>query len=88
MPFDPDLAEVFRGGVIGWRKQAMTEMLHRAIARGEVRPDVPIEVARELGQAFLWHRFLVTGDAITTELIEHIVDEVLIPYVRADRPHA
>jgi AcrR family transcriptional regulator len=88
MPFDPDLAEAFRGGVIGWRKQAMTEMLHRAMARGEVRPDVPIEVARELGQAFLWHRFLVTGDPITPELIEHIVDEVLIPYVRADRPHA
>jgi hypothetical protein len=65
----------------------MTQMLHRGIARGEVRPDVPIEIARELGQAFLWHRFLVTGDPITPELIEHIVDEVLIPYVCVDRSH-
>jgi hypothetical protein len=72
------------------RKQAMVEMLERGITRGEVRADVRIEVARELGQAFLWHRFLVTGDPITPELIEHVVDQVLIPYVAPDRrpPHA
>ena len=85
MPTDPDLADAFRKDVIGWRKQAMTEMLHRGMARGEVRADVPVEIARELGQGFLWHRFLVTGDPITPELVEHVVDEVLIPYVRPDR---
>ena len=83
MPQDPELATAFRDGVIGWRKEAMTELLERAIDRGEVRSDVPFEVARELGQAMLWHRFLVTGDPITDELIEHIVDEILIPYTRA-----
>jgi hypothetical protein len=31
----------------------------------------------------LWHRFLITGDPITEELITQIVDDVLIPYVRA-----
>ncbi len=31
----------------------------------------------------LWHRLLVSGDPITDELIEHIVDEILIPYTRA-----
>ena len=85
MPHDPELAEAFRGGVIAWRKQAMSETLDRAIARHEVRPDVPFEVARELGQAMLWHRFLVTGDPITGELIEHIVDEILVPYARPER---
>lgn len=40
-----------------------------------------VDVAREVGQAILWHRFLITGDPITAELIEHIVDEILIPYV-------
>ena len=82
MPHDPELAEAFRGGVIGWRKQAMTQTLERAIERQEVRSDVPFEVARELGQAMLWHRFLVTGDPITDELIVHIVDEILVPYAR------
>src|SRR3954465_1962725 len=57
--------EAFRGGVMAWRKQAMVEMLARGIARGDVRPDVRIDVARGLGQAFLWHPFVVTGDPIT-----------------------
>jgi AcrR family transcriptional regulator len=80
MPHDPELAEAFRAGVIGWRKQEMTRVIERAIRRGEVREDVRVDIARELGQAVLWHRFLVTGDPITPELVEHIVDEVLIPY--------
>lgn len=81
MPHDPELAAAFRDGVIGWRKQAMTETIERAVARGEVRADVRVDVARELGQALLWHRFLVTGDDISDDLIEHIVDDVLVPYV-------
>ncbi|WP_026550321.1 TetR/AcrR family transcriptional regulator [Arthrobacter sp. Br18] len=80
MPHDPELAAAFRGGVIAWRKQAMAETLRRGIARGEVREDVPVDVARELGQALLWHRFLITGDPITRELIEEIVDDILVPF--------
>jgi len=80
MPHDPELAEAFRTGVIGWRKQEMAAVIERGITRGEVRADVRIDIARELGQAFLWHRFLITGDPITLELVAHIVDHVLIPY--------
>jgi AcrR family transcriptional regulator len=86
MPHDPELAAAFRDGVIAWRKDAMAAMLSRAVERGEVRPDVPVEVARELGQAVLWHRFLVTGDPITPELIEHVVDEILVPYTAVRTP--
>jgi AcrR family transcriptional regulator len=81
MPHDPELAEAFRTGVIGWRKQEMAAVLERGIRRGEVRGDVRIDIARELGQAVLWHRFLVTGDPITPELVAHVVDHVVIPYV-------
>jgi AcrR family transcriptional regulator len=81
MPHDPELADAFRDGVMRWRKEAMAQLLQRGIARGEVRPDVRVDVARELGQAVLWHRFLVTGDSITPDLIEHVVDEILVPYV-------
>lgn len=80
MPDDPELAEAFRAGVIGWRKAAMTDTINRGIERGEVRPDIRVDVARELGQAFLWHRFLVTGDEITDDVVVHLVDEVLVPY--------
>ena len=83
IPHDPELAAAFRDGVIRWRKDAMTETIERAVSRGEVKPGVRVDVARELGQALLWHRFLVTGDEISDEFIEHVVDEVLIPYASA-----
>ncbi|CAM2840862.1 TetR family transcriptional regulator [Mycobacterium intermedium] len=79
---DSELAESFRTEVIGWRKKEMSELLARGIARGDVRPDVPIEIARELGQSVLWHRLLVTGDPIDDELCVKLVDEVLVPFVR------
>jgi AcrR family transcriptional regulator len=80
MPHDPELADAFRSGVIGWRKQEMATVIKRGIERGEVRESVRYDIARELGQAVLWHRFLITGDPITPELVEHIVDHILIPY--------
>jgi AcrR family transcriptional regulator len=82
IPHDAELAEAFRGGVMGWRRDAMAAILTRAIARGEVRADVRFDVARELAQATVWYRFLVTGGEITNEFVEHIVDDILIPYVR------
>jgi AcrR family transcriptional regulator len=35
MPHDPELADAFRQGVIGWRKDAMADIIARAVARGE-----------------------------------------------------
>jgi hypothetical protein len=48
-----ELDDAIAGRVIGWRKDAMTETITRGIDRGELCPDVRIDVARELGQAFL-----------------------------------
>ena len=78
---DPELRTAFQNDVIGWRKQEMAAMLARGIDRGDVRADVPVEIARELGQSVLWHRLLVTGDPITDDLIVALVDEVLVPFV-------
>jgi AcrR family transcriptional regulator len=78
---DPELRTAFQNDVIGWRKQEMAAMLARGIERGDVRADVPVEIARELGQSVLWHRLLITGDPITDELIVALVDEVLVPFV-------
>jgi AcrR family transcriptional regulator len=85
MTHDPDLAAAFRNDVIGWRKEEMAALLSRGIERGDVRIDVPVEIARELGQSVLWHRLLVTGDPIDDDLVVQLVDEVLVPFV-APRP--
>lgn len=78
----PSLPRPFGAGSSPGARRPWPTRWSRAIARGELRPDVPVEIARGLGQAFLWHRFLVSGDDITDELIVHIVDEILIPYGR------
>jgi len=81
MAHDHELAAAFREDVIGWRKKEMAALLSRGIARGDVRADVPVEIARELGQSVLWHRLLVTGDPIDDDLVVQIVDEVLVPFI-------
>lgn len=81
MTHDQDLAAAFRTDVIGWRKDEMAALLDRGIARGDVRADVPVEIARELGQSVLWHRLLITGDPIDDELVVQLVDDVLVPFV-------
>lgn len=83
---DPELMATFQQDVIGWRKQEMAALLARGIERGDVRSDVPVEIARELGQSVLWHRLLITGDPITDELVVQLVDEVLVPFVSPRRP--
>jgi AcrR family transcriptional regulator len=82
---DPELTAAFQNDVLGWRKSEMAALLARGIERGDVRPDVPVEIARELGQSVLWHRLLITGDPITDNLVVQLVDEVLVPFV-APRP--
>jgi AcrR family transcriptional regulator len=78
---DPELTAALQQDVIGWRKQEMAALLARGVERGDVRPDVPVEIARELGQSVLWHRLLITGDPITDDLVVQLVDEVLVPFV-------
>lgn len=82
---DPELMAAFQRDVIGWRKKEMAALLQRGIERGDVRADVPVEIARELGQSVLWHRLLVTGDPIDDDLVVQLVDEVLVPFVA---PHS
>ncbi|WP_404384608.1 TetR/AcrR family transcriptional regulator [Knoellia locipacati] len=86
---DEELAETLRTDVIGYRKEEMAAMLARGVERGDVRADVPVHLARELGQSVLWHRLLVSGDPIDDDLVIEIVDDVLVPFVsptRSTRP--
>lgn len=82
MAHDADLANAFREDVMGPRKADMEALIARGVARGEVRADVPVDLARELGPSVLWHRHLITGDPVTPQLLERVVDDVLVPFVR------
>lgn len=76
---DPELQASFRADVLGMRKTEMDAIIARGIERGEVRPDVPTEILRELGQSVLWHRLLISGDPIDHQVATQLVDEILMP---------
>lgn len=85
MTHDPDLADA-GAGVIASRKKEMTEVLVRGIHRGDVRADVPIDIAWQLAQG-VFHHLLITGEPITDELVQRLVDDLLVPFV-APQPYA
>ena len=78
---DAELEHTFRAEVIDLRKTEMNAIFARGIERGEVRDDLPIEIARELCESVLWHRLLISGDPITDDVVLALVDEILMPLV-------
>ena len=88
MSHDPDLAEAYRTGVVSWRRKEMAALLDRGIARGDVRADVPVDIAWALGQSVLFHRLLISGEPISDDLVVRLVDELLGPFVTPHPPAA
>ena len=66
------------------RRRESVAMLRRAVARGEVRDDVDLELLADLLVGPLWTRLLVTRAPLAPELAQSVVDLV----VRAAAPLA
>lgn len=84
----PELLDVLRSNVLAGRWQFVREVLTRAIERGEASPDVLRPRVASLGPSLLSHYFLVHGAPIPDHVVTEIVDEVVLPLVRATRPSA
>ena len=59
------------------RRRFYTQVLNRAIARGEIPPEVDVELAIDLLWGPLWMRLLVTRRPITREALRETVDTVV-----------
>lgn len=71
--------------VVEPHRQAELEVLRRGVERGEVRPDVPIELIAETGPSLILKRFLVDGPPVPDAFCASIVDELLMPILRPAR---
>jgi len=71
---NPELATAFREGFVQPRRARIIEAVRRGVERGEVRPDVDLDVVADGVVAMLMYRFLVSGMAIDEELPERVVD--------------
>ena len=74
---DPGLARAFRERVVAMRVAEVRRVLERGVERGEIRPDVDIELAHELLFGPVYYRLLLSGAPLDRKLAPRIVDAVL-----------
>jgi AcrR family transcriptional regulator len=75
----PEIAELLHT-VIHTRRLAYHRILGRAIARGELDPDVDQDMIIDMLIGPIWTRLLITRDPIIDGLVEEIVDAILRAY--------
>lgn len=73
----PDLARVVREGFLRARRAALRKVVRRGIERGELRPDVDVELALDFLGGPLFYRLLVTGGPLDEVLARGVVEVML-----------
>jgi AcrR family transcriptional regulator len=79
----PELARAVRGGFLAGRRAALGDVLRRGVERGDLRPDLDLELALDVLGGPLFYRLLVTGGPIDEQLAEGVADLIL----RGFAPH-
>jgi AcrR family transcriptional regulator len=77
MADNPELARAVRDGFLAVRRSALSEVLRRGVERGDLRPDLDLELALDVLGGPLFYRLLVTGGPIDEQLAEGVADLIL-----------
>jgi AcrR family transcriptional regulator len=83
MAIDRQLARAFRDQVLARRVTAIRGLLARGIERGELRPDLDMEIAIDLLLGPIYYRLLMSGGPLTGAFIDRLVRAVMA-YGRGD----
>lgn len=73
----PELARTVRDGFLTGRRVALTQVLERGVERGDLRPDLDLELALDVLGGPLFYRLLVTGGPLDEQLAEGVADLIL-----------
>jgi AcrR family transcriptional regulator len=73
----PDLARAVREGFLAGRRGALSQVLRRGVERGDLRPDLDVELALDVLGGPLFYRLLVTGGPLDEQLAEGVADLIL-----------
>lgn len=79
----PELAAALQDQILAPRHRLLGELLAAGVQRGEVRAGALTPECIEAGPALLRQRFIESGQQPSDEAICRIVDNVLIPMLRA-----
>jgi AcrR family transcriptional regulator len=79
---DPEMHRIFREALIDPRRAMMTTILERAVARGELRDDLDLDIVVPALAGIVLHRVFIFGEQPDTALIERVIDQIILPAVR------
>lgn len=74
---DPEMADAFRREVIALRQRHLAERVQQGVATGQLRPDVDLALMQELLFGPVYYRLLLSGEPLSEDLAERVVDAVL-----------
>jgi AcrR family transcriptional regulator len=80
----PELARAVREGFLAGRRAALADVIRRGVERGELRPDLDLELALDVLGGPLFYRLLVTGGAIDEQLAQGVADLILRGFAPGD----
>jgi hypothetical protein len=79
MRHEEALADIVRGRLLPGKATAIVAAVDRAIARGELPPQVDAGPAAEVASAVVLSRVLVTGQPFSDPDAARFVDSVIMP---------
>jgi AcrR family transcriptional regulator len=79
---DPEFAHEFRTRVLQPKSQVSRTVFQRARDRGEVRDDIDLDLVSPALAGIVLHRVFVMGEQPKSTLIEHVIDQIILPAVR------
>lgn len=79
------IAAAVRCGFVAARRASLRGVLERWRERGELRPDVDVEIVMDMLNGPLFYRFLLRGETVSEQVVDAILD-MLLRGIRARDP--
>ncbi|MCY7394636.1 MAG: TetR/AcrR family transcriptional regulator [Nocardioides sp.] len=82
---DTEFAEAFRRDFIGPKAAIGHQIFERARARGEIGPDVDIDLLAPALAGIVLHRLFLMGEQPTPDLVTKVIDQIILPAATGGR---
>jgi AcrR family transcriptional regulator len=84
---DPDFAAAFRRDVVAPKLAANRVVWQRARERGELRPDIDLDLLEPALAGVVLHRVFVLGQLPDEDLITRVIDQIILPAATQNPAH-
>jgi len=72
-----ELAEAFRRDLVAPRRAVLEEILREGMVRGELRPDLDVDLALDAPVGIVFQRLLILGEPVDEQSVRRIVDQLV-----------